>query len=111
MSRVQIEYRVHWCDENGDSCDINFYDGKEWRDVQKIVAQCEAGEFETDSLGLTIGWIERVEHFYRREWIPQPDENGIVHMGRDTHKYPGYYSWEPTEDWEEETLWQREAIA
>ena len=110
MRRVRGEYHVHWCDEDGDSCNIDFYDGKQWREVEKIVAQCDAGEDEADCAGRTIGWIERVEHFYRREWVAQADGNGVARVGSNQTKHPGYYAWEPTDEREEETLWQREGI-
>ena len=78
----RIEYRIHW-DEDGDSHDITFYEGKYWRRVQKIVAECVAGIDEPDCDGLLIQWIERVERYH--------DQHG-EYMGMD----------------EVEILWERE---
>ena len=82
---AQIEYRLHWCDEEGDSNDIDFVEGKNWRYVRKMVEECKLGiHDEFDSYGLRYGWIERVERWF---------VNGVY-----------------DEDQDYEILWEREVI-
>jgi hypothetical protein len=57
-----IEYRIHW-GEDGESCDIEFLEGKEWRTAKKTIKKCEQGIDQPDSDGLRIQWIERVERW------------------------------------------------
>jgi len=58
-----IEYRLHRCDEHGDSCDIEIVEGKDWRYARKMVKECEAGLHDEFDNGLRYGWIERVERW------------------------------------------------
>jgi len=79
-----IEYRLHRCDKEGDSCNIQFFEGKDWRYVRKMVKECEAGlHDEFDDSGFRYGWIERVESWH--------DQHG-----------------EYLEDDDYETMWERE---
>tara|TARA_R110002167_G_scaffold157792_2_gene352810 strand:- start:1686 stop:1973 length:288 start_codon:yes stop_codon:yes gene_type:complete len=79
-----IEYRLHWCDEEGVACDIEFVEGKHWRYVRKMVEECKAGLHDDfDNSKLRYGWIERVER-----WMDQRGEY--------------------CEDDDYETLWERE---
>ena len=63
FSHYRIEYRVHFGEHDEiDSVDIEYYDGKDWREVNKIVADCEAGKADRhDDRGYRIIWIERCE--------------------------------------------------
>ena len=62
--RAIIEYRVHECDEYGDSCNIQFYEGKYWRHVRELIEECESGLHDAfDNYGYRYGWIERVERW------------------------------------------------
>jgi NADH:ubiquinone oxidoreductase subunit D len=76
-----IEYRIHW-GEDGESYDIEFLEGKEWRIAKKTIKECEQGIDQPDSDGLRIQWIERVERWH--------DQHG-----------------EYLEDDDYETLWER----
>lgn len=79
-----IEYRLHECDKDGDSCNIQIVQGKRWRYVRKMIEESKSGlHDEFDSYGLRYGWIERVERWH--------DQHG---------KY--------LEDDDYETLWERE---
>ena len=64
-----IEYRIHWGNENGDSCNIEIFEGKHWRHARNLVEQCEAGLRDEFRDNLRIVWIERVER-----WIDQHGE-------------------------------------
>tara|TARA_Y100000592_G_C5458566_1_gene312733 strand:+ start:174 stop:476 length:303 start_codon:yes stop_codon:yes gene_type:complete len=79
-----IEYRIHWGDEEGDSCDIEFLEGKEWRIVKKTIKECEQGIDQPDCAGYRIQWIERVERW--------KDQHGEYMDGDEDY----------------ETLWERE---
>tara|TARA_A100001201_G_scaffold143481_3_gene145320 strand:+ start:948 stop:1208 length:261 start_codon:yes stop_codon:yes gene_type:complete len=60
MSRKVVEYRIHWGSE-GDSHDIEFVEGKNWRYAKEVVRQCEDGAIPyCDVTKLSIQWIERV---------------------------------------------------
>jgi len=85
---AQIEYRLHWCDEDGDSVDIEFVEGKRWRYVKKMVEECKAGLHNEYENGLRYGWIERVERWFVKV-------NGV---------------WVYDEEQDYETLWEREVI-
>ena len=60
MSRKRVDYRIHWGSE-GQSEDIEFVKGKNWRYAKEVVRQCEDGAVPyRDDEGLSIQWIERV---------------------------------------------------
>ena len=80
-----IEYWVHW-GEQGDSHDLDIYEGKEWRTVRKIVAKCEAGEDEEES-GYTIQWIERVERWHDQEGGYMEDDDYETMWSRNGDDY------------------------
>ena len=73
-----IEYRVVW-GEDGDGDNIRFYEGKEWREVRKIVKMCEDGldeaEIDADGTKRTIQWIERVERWFDQHGEYADDED------------------------------------
>ena len=70
-----------------DSHDIEFYEGKEWRTVRKIVAKCEAAEDEADFGGLTIQWIERVERWHDQEGGYMEDDDYETMWSRNGDDY------------------------
>ena len=76
-----IEYRIHR-GENGDSHDIEFLEGKEWRTARKLVAKCEEGE-DTEEFGLTIQWVERVERWHDQEGQYMEDDDYEIMWSRD----------------------------
>lgn len=82
---AQIEYRLHWCDENGDSNNIEFYEGKHWRYVRKTIEECKKGLHDEFDNGLRYGWIERVER-----WMEKVDN-----------------TWVYSEEQDYEILWER----
>jgi hypothetical protein len=91
---AQIEYRLHWCDEDGDSADIEIVEGKHWRYVRKTIEECKKGlHDEFDNNGLRYGWIERVERWFVKVFC----QNGIG-------------NWVYDEDQDYETLWEREGL-
>ena len=60
MKKV-VEYRIHWGEE-GDSYDIEYVEGKNWRYVGEVVKQCEDGPIRyCEFRKMSIQWIERVE--------------------------------------------------
>jgi len=75
---ARIEYRVVW-GENGDDHDVRFYEGKQWREVRKMVKMCEHGldeaEIYADGTKRTIQWIERVERWFDQHGEYADDED------------------------------------
>ena len=69
-----IEYRAHW-GKNGNSYDIEFFDGKDWRQARALVSKCEAGTDERDNNGYSIQWIERVERWHDQHGEYMEDED------------------------------------
>lgn len=63
FSHSKIEFRVHFGEHDElESVDIEYYDGKDWREIHKIVAECEAGRTDQyDDDEYRIIWIERCE--------------------------------------------------
>lgn len=78
-----IEYRIHW-GEDGESHDIEFLEGKEWRIVKKTIKECQQGIDQPDARGYRIQYIERVERWN--------DQHGEYIDGDDDY----------------ETIWERE---
>ena len=71
-----IEYRIHWGNEQGDSCDMEIFEGKYWRHARKMVEACKAGLYdEFNQYEQRIVWIERVER-----WV---DQHGYPMSGHD----------------------------
>ena len=59
-----VEYRIHWGIE-GDSIDIEYVEGKNWRYAREVVKQCEDGAIQyCDVRKLSIQWIERAEDIW-----------------------------------------------
>ena len=89
FSHFKIEFRVHFGehdDDELDSCAIDYYEGKQWREVHKIVAECEAGradQYNDDEY--RIFWIER--------------------CSRATDQFGEYMGWD-----EYSTLWECEEV-
>jgi len=76
-----IEYRIHWGNEHGDSCDIEIFEGKHWRHARNMVEACESGLYdEFNTYGLRIVWIERVErwHDQKGEYVDGGDDFEIL---------------------------------
>ena len=68
------EYKVHRGEEWGD--DVDHYDGKEWRQIRKLVEECEQGmhpdihEVEKVKRSDAYGESEEYETLYAKE-IPK----------------------------------------
>lgn len=88
FSHFKIEFRVHFGEHDElDSLSMNIYDGKDWREVHKIVAECEAGRADQydDGGDYRIIWIER--------------------CSRATDQFGEYMEWD-----EYSTLWECEEV-
>tara|TARA_R110000751_G_scaffold286675_4_gene391241 strand:- start:3002 stop:3310 length:309 start_codon:yes stop_codon:yes gene_type:complete len=84
FSHFKIEFRVHFGEQDElDSLDIEYYNGKNWREVHQIASECAAGRADQydDDRDYRIVWIER--------------------CSRATDQFGGYMGWD-----EYSTLWE-----